>query len=202
MSSYYHLKDQVSELLRGYVSFLNGFNPSFVLDSSQSFGNILPSLHKLQHDHEDSVLSIAVLALTKSGKSTFINALIGQECMPSHMFPETARVCRVVCDLSKSEPEMEVDGVLIHGSSEILSMLRNLNTEARGTSHGNLEPIEICAPFLAFGGSNGSDTVLIREVLKGPAQRGAPTAMVDAAFHPVGDEPMWQAWSSLPSSTP
>jgi len=163
MSGYVYLKDRVSDLLSEYVTFCLGFDISGDEMESACIQNLrnvlLPSLCKLQEDHNDSVLSIAVLALTKSGKSTFINALIGEECMPSHMLPETARVCRVVCDMSITEPEMELNNCKIRGSSEILAELKTFNFKAREEScEENREPIEIRAPLFAFRNSNGQNT--------------------------------------------
>lgn len=49
----------------------------------------------------EGLLRIAVLGRFKAGKSTLINALIGQELLPADALPATA----VICEIEKGEPE-------------------------------------------------------------------------------------------------
>ncbi|GAX72603.1 hypothetical protein CEUSTIGMA_g59.t1 [Chlamydomonas eustigma] len=92
----------------------------------------------LKKRYDDECLSLAVLALTKSGKSTLINALVGHELMPVNNVPETARICKVVHTPNASAaasvaPVMEEEGGLRHvGDEAIRQRLQELNHQARG----------------------------------------------------------------------
>uniref|UniRef100_A0A7S3R370 Dynamin N-terminal domain-containing protein n=1 Tax=Dunaliella tertiolecta TaxID=3047 RepID=A0A7S3R370_DUNTE len=62
--------------------------------------------NQLVSRHAEESLSCAVLALTKSGKSTLINALVGDELLPMNNVPETARICKVVHSERAHQPFM------------------------------------------------------------------------------------------------
>ncbi|GLC43094.1 hypothetical protein PLESTB_000863800 [Pleodorina starrii] len=98
--------------------------------------------YELKRRHEENALSVAVLALTKSGKSTLLNALMGLEVLPMNNVPETARICRMTHDPSAREPLLrDAAGgkTLARGEAAIRARLQQLNSAAR-TSSGPLLP--------------------------------------------------------------
>jgi ribosome biogenesis GTPase A len=82
------LKQSTNELIQDYNAFLHD-----LLDPDSSQGIVqqdtvlseyyaLRDFESIKKRHDASILSVALLSLTKSGKSTFINALLGMDCMP------------------------------------------------------------------------------------------------------------------------
>ncbi|MCM3729125.1 dynamin family protein [Neobacillus cucumis] len=69
-------------------------------DSSQ-----LKSLSELQEDLADDYYSIIVLGEFKHGKSTFVNALLGQDIMPRNVTPTTATINAV---FHSKKPEVQI----------------------------------------------------------------------------------------------
>ncbi|KAF5828209.1 hypothetical protein DUNSADRAFT_18021 [Dunaliella salina] len=62
--------------------------------------------NQLVSRHAQESLSCAIIAMTKSGKSTLINALVGDELLPMNNVPETARICKVVHTERAHQPYM------------------------------------------------------------------------------------------------
>jgi 50S ribosomal subunit-associated GTPase HflX len=56
---------------------------------------LAPKHADIQNRHNTETFSLAVMALTKSGKSTLLNALLGADILPADSVPATARICRV-----------------------------------------------------------------------------------------------------------
>lgn len=83
------------------------------------------------HEWRRRVFQVAVVALVKAGKSTTINAWLGDEFLPMSNVPETARVVRI------SHDELLPDGVLKDGADELRGprainrRIESLNKEAR-----------------------------------------------------------------------
>ena len=42
-----------------------------------------------------------------TGKSTFFNAMLGEDCMPTGTVPETARICRIVHNPEIDQPTLK-----------------------------------------------------------------------------------------------
>lgn len=57
-----------------------------------------------------SRISLCVVGLYSSGKSAFINSLIGKEVLPSGSDPTTGQVCEIHCDRGKYEIRFQFDG--------------------------------------------------------------------------------------------
>ncbi|GIL70787.1 hypothetical protein Vretimale_3881 [Volvox reticuliferus] len=91
--------------------------------------------YELKRRHDENALSVAVLALTKSGKSTLLNALLGMEVLPMNNVPETARICRITHDASAREPLLRdaTGKILARGEADVRTRLQQLNTVARGS---------------------------------------------------------------------
>lgn len=88
-------------------------------------------LAEVRRKWESQTFQVAVLALVKSGKSTFINALLGAEFLPAANVPCTTRIVRV-----RHRPEQR-EGVLadgderVDGIERIFCHLRRLNDAGR-----------------------------------------------------------------------
>lgn len=99
------------------------------------------SYYDLKRRHEENTLSVAMLALTKSGKSTLLNALMGREVLPMNNVPETARICRIVHNPATcgpgAEPLLLADGPTgrdVRGEAAVRARLQELNSAARNSS--------------------------------------------------------------------
>jgi GTPase SAR1 family protein len=101
----------------------------------------------------EQTFQVAVLALVKSGKSTLINALLGEEFLPSSNVPETARIVRVRHAASPEGRLRDGGAVLARGRDEIHSHLRRLNAELRaaGAAAGG-DDLLLEAPLAALAG--------------------------------------------------
>jgi GTPase SAR1 family protein len=105
--------------------------------------NAFDILEKIKHFYQqckDQNFQIAVLAMVKSGKSTFLNSLLGNEFLPMNNVPETAVPIRIV----HSENET---GVLnfnkskIEGAHKIKAHLEEVNKVNR-SNNGTEEEVE------------------------------------------------------------
>ena len=97
-----------SQLLAGYTNdfadknnantqdFSQNFTQNFTRDFSQSTQEmILQKLEKSTQKEQLSHLKIAIIGQFSSGKSSFLNALLGAEILPSGVIPVTAKVCEI-----------------------------------------------------------------------------------------------------------
>lgn len=114
----------------------------------EPFENLLSLRDKLRNQ----TFQIGVIALVKSGKSTLINAILGNEFLPSGNAPETARIVRV-----KHNPELpngrlvDGNGVSCEGANTIQSHLRDLNINFRKTfAYVPEDELVLEAPLHAF----------------------------------------------------
>lgn len=122
---------------------------------TDNFAHILESfehLLSLRDKLRNQTFQIGVIALVKSGKSTLINAILGNEFLPSGNAPETARIVRV-----KHNPELPngrlVDGskVPCEGANAIQYYLRDLNVNFRKTfAYVPEDELVLEAPLHAF----------------------------------------------------
>ena len=101
-----------------------------------------------------------IVGLTKVGKSTFLNALLGRSFLPSSVQPQTANETIIVHDLSKPEGELHciVDRTssrLATGQQEISQKLFEFNEEVRrnGETTQKCDKLVLYAPikFLTSG---------------------------------------------------
>lgn len=99
----------------------------------------LNSLQKLSVDlqltrrkWENQRFQVAVLALIKTGKSTLINAWLGDEYLPSSNVPETAQIVRIRHNPHEERGVLFGQGeVKAAGAGDINDYLRNLNADIR-----------------------------------------------------------------------
>jgi|GEM_PF-4280233 len=95
---------------------------------SEGFSTELATIRKKWKEQR---FQVAVMALTKAGKSTLINACLGDEYLPSGTVPETMRLVRIRHSVESTEAVLNDGGNLLKGTSEIRKYLHNLNKKAR-----------------------------------------------------------------------
>lgn len=65
-------------------------------------------------DASNEVIPVCVIGNYSSGKSSFINALIGLEILPSNALPTTAKVCKIIqSNTGKAKITFDIDGQLV-----------------------------------------------------------------------------------------
>ncbi|MEH7130849.1 dynamin family protein [Neobacillus drentensis] len=100
-------------------------------DSSQ-----LKPLSELQEDLADDYYSIIVLGEFKHGKSTFVNALLGQDIMPRNVTPTTATINAV---FHSKKPEVQI----LKMNGEIEKRELSVNVLNDYTASSDFDPAEI-----------------------------------------------------------
>ncbi|WP_158625800.1 TIR domain-containing protein [Corallococcus carmarthensis] len=123
------LREQVQGLLEQFETVLKRARKLSPKDSM---------LKGLTDKHEETLLrwgeqrfQVAVLALVKSGKSTLINAWLGDEYLPAANTPETTRIVRVRHALREQGVLLEDESVLARGAAAANAYLRERNKEGR-----------------------------------------------------------------------
>ncbi len=108
-------------------------------EKSSYIQELYKSLITLNKKCQTQSFQIAVLALVKSGKSTFTNALLGNEYLPTSNVPETSRIVRILHSSDISNGKL-IDGKQkIEGVENIKNYLKDLNEVAR---RENIQPSE------------------------------------------------------------
>ncbi|GMH36648.1 hypothetical protein BSKO_04521 [Bryopsis sp. KO-2023] len=128
-------------------------NPGSAWLVNQQWRHFKDACTRLLERSDDHTLGVAVVALTKSGKSTLLNALLGSTCLPTNNVPETARVCAIRHSAPGSIPQLsEPSGHVFRGETEIRLRLQQLNEEKRtnGNSWKMEPPLELLAPLYAL----------------------------------------------------
>jgi GTPase SAR1 family protein len=120
---------------------------------------------------------VAVLALVKSGKSTLINATLGDEFLPAANTPETTRIVRTIHSPDVPDGELQV-GSVVHarGAVEIKTLLRSLNQQLRqDDTLQTTDDIVLAAPLQALATSSfGSHRFELLDT-PGPNEAGPTT---------------------------
>ncbi|WP_288545661.1 dynamin family protein [uncultured Helicobacter sp.] len=118
----------------------------------------------------DSPIKIAVIGQFSSGKSTFLNAILGQKILPSGITPVTAKVCEICYGQT-----LGLEVFFANNTTTLmpLEFLNNTNKQTLAKiSHFKLyAPVEILRSitFLdtpGFNSQNESDTKTTNEILK------------------------------------
>eukprot|EP00884_Botryococcus_braunii_P002284 jgi/Botrbrau1/12056/Bobra.0295s0011.1 len=91
--------------------------------------------YRLRQRSTETSFNVAVMALTKSGKSTLLNAFIGRSLLPVSNAPETALITKLVLANEVSVPELsyqEEDGThVVKGDDAIRAKLLSLHKDVR-----------------------------------------------------------------------
>ncbi|KAK3237427.1 hypothetical protein CYMTET_52497 [Cymbomonas tetramitiformis] len=114
--------------LSGTSCHANTIEPRFSIEGNLQ--NFAEAFRRIEDTYAPKAFSVAVLALAKSGKSTLINSLLGDDILPSSNVPETARICRVV-HANAAKVSLQDDAYTLEGSQTVRDHLRSLNHQAR-----------------------------------------------------------------------
>lgn len=126
------LSAQVSELLK---------QDFIALDDS-----VREKFQELQQDIDNDFFTVVVLGEFKRGKSTFINALLGNDLLPTDILPETATINALIYN---DKPEVEVvlhNGNVEHGVAE-RSFLERYSAKNQDDEVNAVKYIKIGYPF-------------------------------------------------------
>jgi len=99
--------------------------------NNQNLKMLNDKIKKAHNECKNQTFQIAIVALTKSGKSTFINAILGNEYLPTSNVPETARIVRIIHSKNHPSGLLNDNGNKIEGSTAIFDYLKNLNEQMR-----------------------------------------------------------------------
>jgi GTPase SAR1 family protein len=117
-----------------------------IRDENIKASEILESIKQSYQQCKNQIFQIAVMAMVKSGKSTFLNALLGNEFLPMANVPETS----VPVKINHSDNS---NGVLLNGKSKIegatkiKSHLESINAEKRKKGFQFEVEFNLHAPF-------------------------------------------------------
>ena len=103
-------------------------------------------LQELQQDIDNDFFTVVVLGEFKRGKSTFINALLGNDLLPTDILPETATINALIYN---DKPEVEVvmhNGNVEHGVAE-RSFLERYSAKNQDDEVNAVKYIKIGYPF-------------------------------------------------------
>ena len=102
----------------------------------------------------DQNVRIGIIGLTKAGKSTFLNALLGKSFLPCSVQPQTANETVIVHDVSTPEGELQCivnqkNTQLASGQQEIAQKLLEFNDENRnkGETSQKCDKLVLHAPM-------------------------------------------------------
>ena len=119
------------------------------------------NLNRLVNTLKEGKVRAGVVGLTKSGKSTFLNAILGRQYLPSSIQPQTAKEVRII-HTPNSPGELVASGVdndsretLAVGWEAINAKLTELNKDAR-EGNATIHRLLIYTPILLL---NEVDTI-------------------------------------------
>lgn len=149
--------------------------------------DLAKKLEATQRKWRERTFKVAVLALVKSGKSTLINALLGQEFLPAANTPETARLVRVAHSPQDVHGALYEHAVaLAHGATAINQRIQEFNRQVRENDELPEEDLTLTAPLRALAArSLGTDRF---EILDTPGPNEAETSALKARIELLLDE--------------
>ncbi|WP_272009256.1 dynamin family protein [Nannocystis radixulma] len=156
-------------------------------DANPALQDLAKKLEGTQRKWRERTFQVAVLALVKSGKSTLINALLGQEFLPAANTPETARLVRIAHSPGEIDGALcEQNVVLARGAGSINQYIQGLNRQARENDELPEEDLTLAAPLHSLSThSLGADRF---EILDTPGPNEAETSALKARVEVLLDE--------------
>ncbi len=119
------------------------------MSPNDNYKDILNKIAEAEKRAINQTFQIAVMAMIKSGKSTFINALLGQEFLPMSNVPETA----VSVTVRHSNNPSHKNGILLDAGGKIAegkkikTKIAELNDEKRDKNQVSNEQLILEAPL-------------------------------------------------------
>jgi GTPase SAR1 family protein len=106
-------------------------------------------LEKIKHSYQqckNKTFQIAVMAMVKSGKSTFLNALLGDEFLPMSNVPETSVPVKIIH--SENGKAVLLNGASkVEGATKIKKHIEEINKEKRDKGFKYEVEFHLHAPF-------------------------------------------------------
>ncbi len=125
------------------------------------------SLSRIQTRLKHGNVRVGIIGLTKAGKSTFLNALLGGSFLPSSVLPETANETVIIHDMSKPGGELHCtvkgkSSLLAKGQKEIYRELLELNQKKRnkGETEKKCDKLILYAPLQFLAATDMQDIQL------------------------------------------
>ncbi len=104
------LQQNVVELLGQASSLMHRASTALSSDSaSEKFAKFQQEINNAARNVEDFELRMAIVAPMKAGKSTIINAIIGQELLPSRNSAMTTIPTEIIFDAERTEPMLALN---------------------------------------------------------------------------------------------
>ena len=129
---------------------------------------------------------IGIVGLTKAGKSTFLNALLGTSFLPSSPQPQTANEVVIVHDMSEPEGELQCHSAttkvpthLASGQRDICKKLEELNDRKRYKRTVQCDKLVLSAPLQFLAESEIKDVKLELSDTPGFGEAGAKNIAKD-----------------------
>lgn len=115
-------------------------------DSSFKDGahTIISKINKLITQIDSKTFTVAVIATMKAGKSTLLNALLGNDYLPTSNTPETASLLYI-----KHSPDcyLETDNEKIYGTENICNAIKDRNQSFRENGVGAISKYTLYVPY-------------------------------------------------------
>lgn len=128
---FYQIRKRINILIIDIENFFETINQrgingyEWTEESDEDFAKIIKTWN-------EQSFSVAVIALMKSGKSTLLNAWMGNEFLPANIKPETMRVVRIKHDPRNLEGRLiRRKSTLAKGPEDVRFKLSTLNKKAR-----------------------------------------------------------------------
>ena len=119
-------------------------------ETKKIFDNHLVQLENTNKNLDNLTFSVAVMALIKAGKSTLLNAWLGNEFLPSNSRAETAQVVHIVHNKQHPEGHLRHGENKINGIEDIKAYIKSHNDDVRDNKASLADDLLLEAPFVAL----------------------------------------------------
>jgi small GTP-binding protein len=151
----------VIKIIEDYTSIETGANGIFLMKTKEA--KLL--LEQIEH----KTFSVAVIATVKAGKSTFLNALLGNEYLPTSNVPETSSVLYI--KHNKKDTYLQKNSKKIFGQKQIQEAIKERNRIFRESGIDTIEKYTLYIPYSKIENVEGINFQFIDT--PGPNEAGA-----------------------------
>ncbi len=135
---------KVFQALQNVLALANTIKTSGIGETEEKMDAICSNLLKILTRLKDGNVRVGIIGLTKAGKSTFLNALLGDTFLPASIQPQTANETVIIHDMSKPDGELYCrrkgkSNLLASGKIEINKKLFQFNEENRENKTNTME---------------------------------------------------------------
>ncbi len=120
--------------------------------------DFLVDLERIKNSFKSGKVRASVLGLTNSGKSTFLNALLGRKYLPTSVQSQTAKEVSIIHtpdssgELWVSKQKNDVPVRIAIETEAIQAQLLKFNTEMRQSDGASLQKLTLHAPIFFLNG--------------------------------------------------